>query len=113
MGAPAVWRTTQGAQPSALVEHVREAMAAFRYTISEEYQQFLGGASGPEGVDFVSSALVDGKPEAKAPEALYSTSTKARTVSLFRRSTNSMSGRGATIRMPPSCVDEYRSRAVG
>jgi hypothetical protein len=62
------------APPSALVEQVREATAAFRQTIPDEYQQFLGCVSGPEqgamGVHFVNFALVDGKPEVKAPEAL-------------------------------------------
>jgi hypothetical protein len=59
---------------SRLVERVREATEAFRHTIPEEYQQFLGCVSGPEqgamGVHFVNFALVDGKPEVKAPEAL-------------------------------------------
>lgn len=59
---------------SMLVERVREATEAFRHTIPDEYQQFLGCVSGPEqgamGVHFVNFALVDGKPEAKAPEAL-------------------------------------------
>ena len=59
---------------STLVEQVREATDAFRHTIPDEYRQFLGCVSGPEqgamGVHFVNFALVDGKPEAKAPEAL-------------------------------------------
>ena len=59
---------------STLVERVREATEAFRHTIPDEYRQFLGCVSGPEqgamGVHFVNFALVDGKPEAKAPEAL-------------------------------------------
>src|SRR5688500_12588532 len=53
---------------STLVERVREATEAFRHTIPDEYQQFLGCVSGPEqgamGVHFVNFALVDGKPEA-------------------------------------------------
>jgi hypothetical protein len=59
---------------STLVERVREATEAFRHTIPDAYQQFLGCVSGPEqgamGVHFVNFALVDGKPEVKAPEAL-------------------------------------------
>ena len=59
---------------STLVEQVREATEAFRDTIPDEYRQFLGCVSGPEqgamGVHFVNFALVDGKLEAKAPEAL-------------------------------------------
>lgn len=60
--------------PSTLVELVREATEAFRATIPADYQQFLGCVSGPEegamGVHFVNFALVDGKVDAKAPEAL-------------------------------------------
>jgi len=59
---------------SVLVEQVREATEAFRHTIPDAYRQFLGCVSGPEqgamGVHFVNFALVDGKLEAKAPEAL-------------------------------------------
>jgi hypothetical protein len=59
---------------SSLVEQVRDATDAFRHTIPGEYQQFLGCVSGPEqgamGVHFVNFALVDGKPEVNAPEAL-------------------------------------------
>ncbi len=59
---------------SQLVKQVREATEAFRHAIPDEYQQFLGCVSGPDqgamGVHFVNFALVDGKPEAKAPEAL-------------------------------------------
>ena len=51
--------------PSRLVELVREATDAFRFTIPAEYQQFLGCVSGPEegamGVHFVNFALVDGE----------------------------------------------------
>lgn len=60
--------------PSKLVEQVREATAAFRQTIPDEYKQFLGCVSGPEagamGVHFVNFDLVDGKPEVNRPEAL-------------------------------------------
>lgn len=60
--------------PSTLVEKVREATERFRHAIPDEYRQFLGCVSGPEegamGVHFVNFALVDGKPEANAPEAL-------------------------------------------
>jgi hypothetical protein len=63
-----------GSYPSTLIEQVREATEIFRETIPAEYQQFLGCVSGPErgamGVHFVNFALVDGKPEVKAPEAL-------------------------------------------
>ena len=63
-----------GSSSSTLVEQVREATEAFRRTIPDEYRQFLGCVSGPEqgamGVHFVNFALVDGTPEAKAPEAL-------------------------------------------
>ena len=63
-----------GPSSSTLAELVREATEAFRHTIPSEYQQFLGCVSGPEqgamGVHFVNFALVDGKLEAKAPEAL-------------------------------------------
>jgi hypothetical protein len=59
---------------STLVEKVREATDAFRLTIPEEYQQFLGCVSGPEegamGVHFVNFSLVDGNPQAEHPEAL-------------------------------------------
>ena len=60
--------------PSPLVKQVREATAIFQETIPADYQQFLGCVSGPEegamGVHFVNSALVDGKLDVKAPEAL-------------------------------------------
>ena len=63
-----------GSYPPTLVEQVREATEIYRQTIPVEYQQFLGCVSGPEegaiGVHFVNFALVDGKPEVKAPEAL-------------------------------------------
>ena len=63
-----------GSSSSTLVERVREATDAFRQTIPAEYQQFLGCVSGPEegamGVHFVNFALVDGKLDPKAPEAL-------------------------------------------
>ena len=63
-----------GSSSSTLVERVREATDAFRQTIPNEYQQFLGCVSGPEegamGVHFVNFALVDGKFDVKTPEAL-------------------------------------------
>jgi hypothetical protein len=63
-----------GSSSSALVGKVRAATDAFRLTVPDEYQQFLGCVSGPEegamGVHFVNFSLVDGKPEADRPEAL-------------------------------------------
>src|SRR5687768_8137733 len=63
-----------GSDQSTLVEQVREATEPFRETIPADYQQFLGCVSGPEqgamGIHFVNFALVDGKPEVRAPEAL-------------------------------------------
>jgi hypothetical protein len=79
LGAPRDVRPDQhgshASSPSSkLVERVREATEAFRHTIPDEYQQFLGCVSGPEqgamGVHVVNFALVDGKPKVKAPEAL-------------------------------------------
>jgi hypothetical protein len=66
--------THSGSDQSTLVEQVREATEPFRETIPADYQQFLGCVSGPEqgamGIHFVNFALVDGKPEVRAPEAL-------------------------------------------
>lgn len=71
---PQQHRSHASTSSSTLVEQVREATEAFRHTIPDEYRQFLGCVSGPEqgamGVHFVNFALVDGKPEARAPEAL-------------------------------------------
>ena len=67
--------THSGSYPFDLVEQVREATEFLSpCPFPPGYQQFLGCVSGPEegamGVHFVNFALVDGKPEVKAPEAL-------------------------------------------
>lgn len=60
--------------PATLVEKVRQATDAFRVSIPDDYQQFLGCVSGPDagamGVHFVNFPLVDGVLEAERPEAL-------------------------------------------
>ena len=73
-GDPEEHATHAATDSSTLVEKVREATEAFRQTIPDDYQQFLGCVSGPEagamGVHFVNFGLVDDVLDVKHPEAL-------------------------------------------